>query len=65
MQHFGTQPQTEQHRKKGFCNNNGDYAHAPADGQLVQDRLNKSENNQAVILCLHRTALISVWLEKV
>lgn len=37
-------------KKKGFCNNNGDYAHAPADGQTVKDRLNKSENNQAVIL---------------
>lgn len=36
--------------KRRIYGNDGDYAHAPADGQTVKERLNKSENNQAAIL---------------
>lgn len=40
---------------KGFDSNDGDYAQTPPDGQAVQSRLNKSENNKAVTLLLQCT----------
>lgn len=56
MPSFVSQPHNEQRAllelAKGFYNNDGDYAHTPADGQMVKSRLNKSENNQAVIILM-------------
>lgn len=46
-----SQPLDEQRReKRRIHGNDGDYAHAPAHGQTVKERLNKSENSQAAIL---------------